>query len=340
MKGTTAFALANGYTDESLIGGGAVKGKPCKIQSIEKEDNVNTVTFLWNLDDGSTRTSVMKVNDGRDITSVDIDENNHLIVTFSDGDTHDAGEFAGGGNLTEDLTATVDIGSVSNGKKYAKGTSLEDIIRDILIKEVAPSVTLTLTPSDSLYDITGNGVDSIKLSAKVTKGTYEPKKIEFYVGATKVFEENITSGAVSFSYDYTPATPIKENTTFKAVVTDSKTTPMSGQSTKTIKFVGQSYYGLVASDTGTPTDVQIKALNKTLKDVKGYVYKNIICDFNKVVYAYPSEFEALTSIKDIENNINYTNSFTRTTVKVDGIDYYCYTLTEPTGADGVDITFA
>lgn len=324
---------------------GALMSEIAKVASgfdhaVRTGDNTFSIFFI---DGSKVDLTIPLPKDGEDglgIDNVEIDADKHLIVTFTDGTTHDAGLLTTQTALEEDLTATVEIGSVTNGKKYLKGTSLEKIIRDILIKEVAPSVTLTLAPSDALYDITGDGVDSIKLTAKVTKGTYEPKKIEFYVGTTKVFEENITSGATSFSYDYVPATPIKENTTFKAVVTDSKATPMSGQTTKTIKFVGQSYYGLVASDTGAPTDVQIKALNKTLKDVKGYVYKNIICDFNKVVYAYPSEFEALTSIKDIENNINYTNSFTRTTVKVDGIDYYCYTLTEPTGADGVDITFA
>ena len=75
---------------------------------------------------------------------------------------------------------------------------------------------------------------------------------------------------------------------------------------------------------GDPTEAEIKTLNKTLKASKGYVYNNIVCDFNKIVYAYPQSMGALTSIKDVVNNFNYTDSFTRTSVKVDNINYYLH----------------
>ena len=63
-------------------------------------------------------------------------------------------------------------------------------------------------------------------------------------------------------------------------------------------------------------------------------------DFGKVVYAYPKEFGALTSIKDTVNNLNYTDSFSKTTVTVDGIDYLVYTQTDPSAADGIKLVFA
>ena len=122
---------------------------------------------------------------------------------------------------------------------------------------------------------------------------------------------------------------------------DSRTgTPMTTTKSITVKFVGKSYYGTVGDSVGEPTDVIIKALqNNTLKDVKKLVYSHITMDYGKVVYAYPASFGALTKISDEKNNINYTNSFTRTTVTVDGISYYCYTQTESSASSDVELTF-
>ena len=90
-----------------------------------------------------------------------------------------------------------------------------------------------------------------------------------------------------------------------------------------------------------PTEAQIKALqNFTLKGVKGFKYNDISFDYNKVVYAYPASFGDLESIKDVENNVNYTNSFTKTNVTVDGITYVYYTQNDASQAVAINLTFA
>lgn len=115
------YALAKKYTDEAVSGGGAIKGKNCTISAIEPITGGNKVTFAWELDDGTPQTSVLNVMDGtqgapgqdgqdgapgadgkdgangkdgapgRGVQSVTIDENNHLIITYTDGNTSDAG---------------------------------------------------------------------------------------------------------------------------------------------------------------------------------------------------------------------------------------------------------
>ena len=108
-----------------------------------------------------------------------------------------------------------------------------------------------------------------------------------------------------------------------------------------VKFVGKSYYGTVDASVGTITEAIIKSLqNNTLKDVKGLTYSGITMDYGKVVYAYPADFGNLSSIKDVPNNINYTNSFTKTVVSVDGISYNCYTQNDPAASSNVQLTFA
>ena len=51
-----SMALSQGYTDETVLGGGALKGKNCVVSNIEEvADGVN-VTFQWTLDNGTVQT--------------------------------------------------------------------------------------------------------------------------------------------------------------------------------------------------------------------------------------------------------------------------------------------
>ena len=61
-----ALAAANKYTDETVAGAGALKGAPCEIQSITRNqaDNANVVTFKWENGSAETQTSAMTVPDG------------------------------------------------------------------------------------------------------------------------------------------------------------------------------------------------------------------------------------------------------------------------------------
>ena len=63
---TVTYALCKKYTDETAIQFGGLKGAPCTIASIEKEDNRNIITFQWKNDEGQIRTSQMIVEDGED----------------------------------------------------------------------------------------------------------------------------------------------------------------------------------------------------------------------------------------------------------------------------------
>ncbi len=88
------LAVAKKYTDDSIAGAGGLEGKPCQIQSIEAITGGNRVTFLWEDNDGVEHTDTMDVMNGQDglgIKSVAVTQN-HLIVTYDDDTTEDAGE--------------------------------------------------------------------------------------------------------------------------------------------------------------------------------------------------------------------------------------------------------
>jgi hypothetical protein len=337
------LALAKKYTKDTAIQFGAVKGAPCKVVGSSVNEDGDTVLELsWENDEGEKRRSfvvIRKGTDGISIKSVEVDEENHLIIEYSNGDKLDAGYIEATDKLSEDLIATVSIGTVTPGKKYEKGTTLETIIKDILIKTENPVGNISLVPSTSIYDIVNDEVNEITIHTTLTRKTYDISKLQFYVGSTLLKEvtTGISKGG-SFECSYKPETPIKATTTFKIVVTDTEGN--TGGSSTTINFVANSYYGIVESIVGEPTEAIIKTLNKNLKTTKGFVYKNIYCDYNKIVYAYPTTLGALSYIKDKVNNFTYyPGSFTRTTINVDGIPYYVYTQNDASAAENVELTF-
>lgn len=334
------YALSKSYVAKTADALGAVRGAPCKIKNIEETADGNIVTFEWKGDSGATQQRTMLVKDGVQgisIVNATVTAQGHLILTLSDNTIVDCGVVTGDAQLQEPLTATVEIGTITNGKTYPKGTKLEQIIRDMLIKYSPPAVTLTTTPATKLYDIVTDSISTILLKAAVTKKTNNVTKVAFYVGDTLLTE--ITSGVTSggnFQYQYTPATAINSNVTFKATATDGKQTTTSSY---VIKFVGQTYYGICDANVSEPDETIIKSGSKTLKDTKAYVYNNITTPYGKVFYAYPKEFGVLSSIRDNVNNINYWDSFARTEVTIDGVPCYCYTQIDPSAAEGVQITF-
>ena len=58
------YALAKKYTDNTVIGLGGLKGAPCKVKSIVKNNGRSVITLEWESDTGITETSEVYVNDG------------------------------------------------------------------------------------------------------------------------------------------------------------------------------------------------------------------------------------------------------------------------------------
>ncbi|WP_405376360.1 hypothetical protein [Pseudobutyrivibrio sp.] len=334
------YAMAQGYVKRSLDGLGALRGAPCTIKSITETDDGNIVTFEWTGDSGAKQTRTMLVKNGEDgisITDVDIDSStNHLLITFSNGEILDAGEIKAQDKLTEPLTPTEDIGTIK-GKTYPVGTKIEQVIRDMCIKYQPPAVTLTTTPATKLYDIVTDSISTILLKAVVTKKTKNVTKVSF--SRDNVLLNEVTTGVAdggNFQYQYNPVTPINTDVVFKATATDGT---QETNSSVTIKFVGRSYYGICDASVSDPDETVIKSGSNVLKDTKAYTYSGITTGWGKVFYTYPKSFGTLTSIRDEINNVNYYDSFQRSEVTVDGIDYYCYTLIEPTAATDNQLTF-
>lgn len=300
--------------------------------------------------------------DGVSITDVSLNTNHQIVCEMSDGTsittspiivgvediaytTSEDGSvtnvknaldklFNNGGGVTESvITPNVEIGSVK--ASYPVGTSIEDIVRDILTEKIPPSVTLTLNPSKTLYDIVSESISSLTINASVTKNTNPISKIEYFINDTLMHSN--TTATASGVFPYIHNTTINRTAVIKVVVTDTE--GLKATATKTITFVANSYYGIVDESVGQPTEAIVKTLNKTLKTTKAYTYSGITTDWGKVCYCYPKSMGELTSIKDPVNSLNYTSEFAKTTITVDGIEMFCYTKLEPSSANNVTLSF-
>lgn len=58
------YALCKKYTDETASQFGGLKGAPCKVKSVIKDDGRSTITLEWKNDAGETRESEVYVDDG------------------------------------------------------------------------------------------------------------------------------------------------------------------------------------------------------------------------------------------------------------------------------------
>lgn len=134
--------------------------------------------------------------------------------------------------------------------------------------------------------------------------------------------EPLTNILLSKDYDN-----VTTNTTYIVKATKDGVT-VQGSTSAT--FVNPSYFGPVAAGF-SPTEEAIKALTKSVKNGRSYT-GNTSLNNQKVCYAYPKSFGALTSIKDA-NNFEYINSYTRTELTVWGETYYVYVLTDATTID-------
>ena len=104
-----------------------------------------------------------------------------------------------------------------------------------------------------------------------------------------------------------------------------------------VVFVDPCYRGIVGS-SWIPSVEDIKTTTKLKQGSRNSTWSEINLDASsptsgRVFYAYPKYFSTLNSIKDA-NGFEYINSYTRTELNIDGVDYYVYTLTEPTTISG------
>lgn len=381
MKGIQAFALSKKFTEDTADSLGSLKGAPCQIDSIvyDEEAGTVTITFSWTGTSGQIQTDTAVLHDGepgepgvpglgiKSTKIKTIEGEKHLIITYDDGTTEDAGVLPSGGGggsaeLEDDLTTAISVGGIASGTTYEAGTPLEDLFRDMLEPTLYPSFTAPsagLSYGASQYYGVGDTVNAMTATVSLNRGSINPAygtsgyrsgtatgySIATNGAATEYSDSSTSSGAFSV-----PA--LTRTTKGNIVVTgtvsyaegeqpkDSKgnnySTPLAAGSvttTKTLQFILPYVYG--ASNSSTITDFE--GLNKvvTAKGQKTYSYTT---NNQYMVFGYDSAYGNLKSILD-GNGFETIGGWTKNTVTVDGFSYFVYVSNSPTTDTNAPFTF-
>ena len=246
---------------------------------------------------------------------------------------------ASDGLLPNDIYCNTNVGGIKEGTTIPKGTSYGTIFQMLLTTYQAPIVTVTLTPSTTLYEKGVDTITSLKITTTITKKSNPIKSIKWYMGSSELGEytaDNTTGLDSGGTFDYSGT--ISNDVTIKVVVTDSENKTVTKEIP--IKFVGMSYYGILSDSVTTVSESDITSLNKILKDEKEYVYSGITTDYGKICYAIPSMLGEITNFQDKVNNFSYSEDFEKQTLTINGIPYNCYVQTEAAGMTDIEMSFS
>lgn len=263
---------------------------------------------IW-IDTTDTDNPKLKINDGLD----------WIAISGSGGGTS-------GATLSKNITSNVEVGGVASGKIFAKGTKLETILENILVKYLAPTVSLSISPATTVYK-KGSSISSVTMTANVTKKSNPIASVEFYVGGTLV---DTQTGATGGTFTYTHTTAITADTTFKVIVRDGTSSP---EASKSVVFVNPYYYGASSSATVTDTTGLSELVETKGNKTKAYTLSN-----EYAVFMYPASYGNLKSILD-PNNFENLADFNKSTVTIGSVSYNVYVSKNPITCTNFNYTF-
>ena len=250
---------------------------------------------------------------------------------------------SGGGSaeLQSNVTSNLAVGAIASGTTLPSGTTFTEFVQKLLITEIAPTLTMSLSKSGNvLYGQSYTETITVAVSSLGT--AYKIKSIEYYEGNTLVFTQDLDSESAG-TWSHTMSTATTDTTTFKTVISYYKSdreTIDTITKTASINFYYNKFYGAVNSLT--PDEATVEALTTALATGKGGTYSFTVNN-GRICYAYPKSLGALASIKD-GNGFSLFDSFTRTEVTYTqngtSVNYYRYVLTDATTVSGYSVVFA
>lgn len=236
-----------------------------------------------------------------------------------------------GTSLEREITSSVDVGGIKENDTFPVGTTLTQIVSKLLEKYNAPVISISISPSTTLYE-KGTTVSSITITASVTKKSEPIEKVEFLVNGSVV--DTVTDYvAAGGSFDFTYDTGFSTNTTFRVRTNDVETQTVK-YADKTVSFILPYYYGVVNADTLSELTGLTKDLSSNGSKTYSYTADNQYC-----VIVYDASYSDLTSIKD-QNNFDVKGDFTKKTVTIDGNNYKYYISSGKKTIAGFKFTFA
>ena len=199
-----------------------------------------------------------------------------------------------------DKPSTVAIGGLPLGYT-SDGISIVELIDNMLHPYKAPSISLSITPSNTLYEL-GATISSLTLKATITQGSNDITSLVFLKDGSPL---------PSTSNPTLTQSNIRNNVTYSAYVSDNINRINSNSIN--IKFINPIYIGSLSEVNST----NIKAMTKKIVNVGSQSYTYTINN-KKMCIAFPSGW-TLKNIID-PNGFDITQSFTKETINIYCLD--------------------
>ena len=201
-----------------------------------------------------------------------------------------------------DKPSTVAIGGLPLGYT-SDGISIVELIDNMLHPYKAPKVSLSITPSNTLYEL-GATISTLTLKATITQGSNNVTSLVFLKdGSPLPSTSNLELSKTE--------TNVRTNVTYSAYVSDDVNRINSNSIN--IKFINPIYIGSLSEVNST----NIKAMTKKIVNVGSQSYTYTINN-KKMCIAFPSGW-TLRNIID-PNGFDITQSFTKETVNIYCLD--------------------
>lgn len=223
---------------------------------------------------------------------------------------------------------------VSTTNKYEKLGGFGDIIIDDNLSTTSQNPVQNKVVTEAINKINKK---LFPLSISVSGGGVFEKRTTQTItirwsiteGSDKVIPDKLTVNSNLINKTDTSAqfTNVTTNQTYTVVAVKNGITV---QGSASAVFVNPRYFGAVDINF-SPTEENIKTLTKSVANTKSLT-QTVALTNQKLCYAYPKAFGALTSIKDA-NNFDYIGSYERSEINVWGEPYYIYILKDATTID-------
>ena len=310
---------------------------------IEESINKDTTIILPEKMDVATEINTIKelyatkeyVDDAiSDIEVGDIDLSNYATKTYVD-----------------DAISNIDVGDIDlsnyatkeyvNELEYQVDKNSDNINQILEIIDEPPTYTRpTLTTSLSSSNIRHNVSTSITITPKFTQNdagaitSYSLTKggnVIYTNTSASAYTDAITlshGSSVTYSATVNYGDGVIKNTLLGIAYPSTSIKAGSVSSNATVKGYALSYYGVI----NTNSIDNVNNLTNILRTSKSSTLTFNMTN-QRVVYMYPKSFGNLTSIKDA-NNFEYINSYTLSTMTLDGVEYNVYILTDAVTING------
>lgn len=233
----------------------------------------------------------------------------------------------GDSEYSNEKPTTATVGGIEEGTTFDK-LSIQEVLDKLLYPYIPPKITLSGKGAEgglhSIDTVNGNEYFFVEdITVTIVFGSEKINKIEVYDGETLLVskEENIIEGDNFLKLTY--PLYIVNDKQLSVKVYDSKN--VIEEKGKWFKFVYPYYVGKLEEDERVIESNINDGVSRKYALEKGTHTFEIIFNRAKPFIAYPKSYSKLKQIKDL-NGFDMTDLFVLYEIKIQGINYYVYVL--------------